>query len=55
MFTEAALASLVTASLDQGVNVEVLRPVLDIVRRQIAAGYGRQGTARIVEELRRVR
>ncbi|OHV47384.1 NAD(P)-binding domain-containing protein [Pseudofrankia sp. BMG5.36] len=54
-FTEAALASLVTASLDQGVNVEVLRPVLDIVRRQIAAGYGRQGTARIFEELRKAR
>ncbi|WP_256790030.1 hypothetical protein [Frankia sp. AvcI1] len=32
-FTAAASASLVTASLDQGVNVEVLRPVLDIVRR----------------------
>lgn len=54
-FTEVALDSLVTASLDQGVSVEVLRPVLDIVRRQIAAGYGRQGTARIVEELRKSR
>ncbi|MBL7500166.1 NAD(P)-dependent oxidoreductase [Frankia sp. CNm7] len=54
-FTEAALASLVTASLDQGVNVEVLRPVLDVVRRQIAAGYGGQGTARIFEELRKSR
>ncbi|ABD12651.1 hypothetical protein ThrDRAFT_02842 [Frankia casuarinae] len=51
-FTEAALESLVTASLDQGVNVEVLRPVHDIVRRQITAGYGQQGTARIFEELR---
>jgi hypothetical protein len=33
----------------------VLRPVLDIVRRQIAAGYGQQGTAHIFEELRRSR
>lgn len=54
-FTEAALDSLVTASLDQGVNVEVLRPVHDVVRRQIAAGYGRQGTARIFEVLRKAR
>lgn len=54
-FTEAALDSLVTASLDQGVNVEVLRPVHDIARRQVAAGYGRQGTARIFEELRSTR
>ncbi|ONH61503.1 dehydrogenase [Frankia sp. CcI49] len=54
-FTETALASLVTASLDQGVNVEVLRPVLDIVRRQTVSGYGRQGTARIFEELRESR
>jgi 3-hydroxyisobutyrate dehydrogenase-like beta-hydroxyacid dehydrogenase len=52
VFTEAALAALVTASVEVGVDVEVLRPVHDIVRRQIAAGYGRQGTARIVEELR---
>ncbi|MCK9904722.1 dehydrogenase [Parafrankia colletiae] len=54
-FTEAALASLVTASLEAGVQVDVLRPVHDIVRRQIAAGHGRQGTARIFEELRNAR
>ncbi|WP_018639640.1 imine reductase family protein [Parafrankia elaeagni] len=54
-FTEAALASLVTASLEAGVQVDVLRPVHDIVRRQIAAGHGRQGTARIFEELRSTR
>ncbi|WP_231861641.1 MULTISPECIES: hypothetical protein [Frankia] len=44
-----------TASLDQGVSIEVLRPVHDIVHRQVAAGYGRQGTARIVEALRSTR
>ncbi|WP_374690114.1 NAD(P)-dependent oxidoreductase [Frankia sp. AvcI1] len=54
-FTEAALDLLVTASLDQGVSIEVLRPVHDIVHRQVAAGYGRQGTARIVEALRSTR
>jgi 3-hydroxyisobutyrate dehydrogenase-like beta-hydroxyacid dehydrogenase len=51
-FTEAALATLVAASLEADVVVDVLRPVHDIVRRQIAAGYGDQGTARIFEELR---
>lgn len=54
-FTETALASLLQAGTDQGVNVEVLKPVYDIVRRQIAAGFGKQGTARIFEELRSTR
>ncbi|WP_199736612.1 NAD(P)-dependent oxidoreductase [Micromonospora sp. HM5-17] len=54
-FTEAALSSLMRASTEQGVNVEVLKPVYDIVRRQIAAGFGAQGTARIFEELRSTR
>jgi hypothetical protein len=51
-FTEAALAALLRASTEQGVSVEVLKPVHDLVRRQITAGFGKQGTARIVEELR---
>ncbi|MFK3979533.1 NAD(P)-dependent oxidoreductase [Micromonospora sp. NPDC050397] len=51
-FTETALAALIRASLDQGVGVEVLRPVHDLVTRQIAAGFGDQDTARIFEELR---
>jgi 3-hydroxyisobutyrate dehydrogenase-like beta-hydroxyacid dehydrogenase len=54
-FTSAALGSLTQASIDQGVNPEVLKPVHDIVRRLIAAGLGRQGTARIFEELRSTR
>ncbi|MQA90413.1 MAG: NAD(P)-dependent oxidoreductase [Gemmatimonas sp.] len=54
-FTGTALALLVQASTDQGVNVEVLKPVYDIVRRQIAAGFGKQGTARIFEALRSTR
>jgi 3-hydroxyisobutyrate dehydrogenase-like beta-hydroxyacid dehydrogenase len=51
-FTETALAALMRASTEQGVDAGVLRPVHDIVRRQIAAGFGDQGTARIFEELR---
>jgi 3-hydroxyisobutyrate dehydrogenase-like beta-hydroxyacid dehydrogenase len=51
-FTETALAALMRASTEQGVDAEVLRPVYDTVRRQIAAGFGDQGTARIFEELR---
>ncbi|GAA4596168.1 NAD(P)-binding domain-containing protein [Planotetraspora phitsanulokensis] len=54
-FTETALAALTRASIDQSVNVEVLKPVHDIVRRQIAAGFGKQGTARIFEDLRSTR
>lgn len=50
-FTSAALNGLMRASLEQGVNPEVLKPVHDVVRRQIAAGFGRQGTACIFEEL----
>ncbi|PZF99764.1 NAD(P)-dependent oxidoreductase [Micromonospora deserti] len=51
-FTEVAVASLMQATIDQGVSVEVLKPVHDLVRRQIAAGFGTQGTARMFEELR---
>jgi 3-hydroxyisobutyrate dehydrogenase-like beta-hydroxyacid dehydrogenase len=51
-FTEIALAALMRASTEQGVDAGVLRPVHDIVRRQIAAGFGDQGTARVFEELR---
>ena len=51
-FTETALAALLAASAEQGVDPRVLEPVHDLVRRQIEAGFGAQGTARIVEELR---
>jgi 3-hydroxyisobutyrate dehydrogenase-like beta-hydroxyacid dehydrogenase len=51
-FTGAALATLTRASRDQGVDIEVLRPVRDIVERLIDAGYGAHGTARIFEALR---
>ncbi|GAA3925577.1 NAD(P)-dependent oxidoreductase [Actinoplanes auranticolor] len=51
-FTDAALAALLRASTGQGVSTEVLQPVHDLVRRQIAAGHGNLDTARIFEELR---
>ena len=54
-FTEVALAGLLRASVDQGVSTEVLQPVHDLVARQIAAGHGEHGTARIIEELRGTR
>lgn len=54
-FTETALAALMRASDDEGVSTDVLKPVYDIVRRQIAAGHGEQGTARIFEALRSTR
>lgn len=54
-FTSGAIGVLMQASVEQGVNPEVLKPMHDIVRRQIAAGFGRQGTARIFEELRSTR
>jgi 3-hydroxyisobutyrate dehydrogenase-like beta-hydroxyacid dehydrogenase len=46
------LTKLVTATAEQGVSTEVLQPVHSIIRRQIAAGHGEEGFARIFEELR---
>jgi 3-hydroxyisobutyrate dehydrogenase-like beta-hydroxyacid dehydrogenase len=51
-FTEAAVAALLRATADQGVSTEVLQPVHDLLARQIAAGHGDLGTARLFEELR---
>ncbi|GIJ68545.1 imine reductase family protein [Virgisporangium ochraceum] len=50
-FTDTALAALLAASAEQGVDPRVLTPVRELVRRQIDAGFGAQGTARIFEEL----
>ncbi len=46
------LGDIVRASADQGVSTEVIEPVQALIRRQIAAGNGAQGFARIYEELR---
>ncbi|HWS33799.1 MAG TPA: NAD(P)-binding domain-containing protein [Actinoplanes sp.] len=54
-FTEVALAALLRATTGQGISTDVLQPVHDLVRRQIAAGHGDLDTARIFEELRNAR
>jgi 3-hydroxyisobutyrate dehydrogenase-like beta-hydroxyacid dehydrogenase len=51
-FTETALSALLAASVEQGVDTRVLRPVHDLVRDQISRGFGDEGTARMFEELR---
>lgn len=49
------LTKLVRASVEQGVSAEVLQPVHEMIQRQIAAGHGTEGFARIFEELRSTR
>jgi 3-hydroxyisobutyrate dehydrogenase-like beta-hydroxyacid dehydrogenase len=46
------LAYLLQAGVDQGVSIEVIEPVQRLIRRQIAAGHGSEGLARIYEEIR---
>jgi 3-hydroxyisobutyrate dehydrogenase-like beta-hydroxyacid dehydrogenase len=46
------LAELVEAGADAGVNTELIEPVQRLIRRQIDAGHGKLGLARIFEELR---
>lgn len=46
------LGDLVQASVDEGVNPEVIAPVQALIARQIAAGHGKAGFARIYEEIR---
>ena len=50
-FTGTALRALLAATAEQGVDPRVLAPVHDLVRRQIDAGFGAHGTARIFEGL----
>lgn len=47
------LSDMVQAAHDQGVNAAVIDNVQSLIRRQIDAGYGTQGFARIFEELKR--
>jgi 3-hydroxyisobutyrate dehydrogenase-like beta-hydroxyacid dehydrogenase len=49
------LTKMVTATVEQGMSAEVLQPVHAMIQRQIAAGHGREGFARIFEELRSTR
>jgi 3-hydroxyisobutyrate dehydrogenase-like beta-hydroxyacid dehydrogenase len=54
-FTRSALATLLRASTEQGVDTAVLAPVHELVQEQITAGFGEHGTARIFEALRSTR
>ncbi|MET8987255.1 NAD(P)-binding domain-containing protein [Nonomuraea wenchangensis] len=47
------LAHLVAASADAGISTEVVAMVQRLVRRQIDAGHGKEGFARIIESIRR--
>jgi 3-hydroxyisobutyrate dehydrogenase-like beta-hydroxyacid dehydrogenase len=46
------LGDLLQASTDQGVRTDVIAPVQALIRRQVAAGHGKDGFARIYEEIR---
>ena len=46
------LDDLVQASVDQGISTEVVDPVHALIRRQIAAGHGKDAFARIYEGIR---
>lgn len=54
-FTETALSALRRATVEQGVDDRVLKPVHELVLRQIGAGHGAHGTARMFESLRSAR
>jgi 3-hydroxyisobutyrate dehydrogenase-like beta-hydroxyacid dehydrogenase len=49
------LSDILQASADQGIAVDVIRPVQRFIERQIAAGHGSEGFARIFEEMRSTR
>ncbi|WP_243704543.1 hypothetical protein [Micromonospora sp. KC723] len=46
------LGALLAASSDQGVSTEVVAMVQRLVQRQIDAGHGNEGFARIIESIR---
>jgi 3-hydroxyisobutyrate dehydrogenase-like beta-hydroxyacid dehydrogenase len=46
------LTKLVRAAAEAGVSTELMEPVRRLIRRQIDAGHGKLGFARMFEELR---
>ena len=54
-FSDLALGSLLTASADEGINTEVVAVVQHLMRRQIEAGHGKEGFARIIESIKQPR
>lgn len=50
-FTKAALDTIVSASRNAGVDLDVIGPIKNLVDRQVADGYGAQSSERIFESL----
>jgi hypothetical protein len=46
------LTDMVTASADQGISTEAIDMVQNLIRRQIDAGHGKEGFARIIESIK---
>lgn len=46
------LGKIVQTTIDQGVRPDIIAPVHALIRRQIAAGHGKEGFARIFEGIR---
>ena len=46
------LGTIVAAGADQGISTEVIDMVQRLIRRQIEAGHGSDGFARIIESIR---
>ncbi|MCT4357763.1 NAD(P)-binding domain-containing protein [Streptomyces sp. Je 1-79] len=46
------LGDILTASADQGISTEVIGMVQNLIRRQIDAGHGTEGFARIIESIK---
>lgn len=46
------LSDLVTASSDQGISTEVVAMVQGLIQRQVDAGHGEEGFARIIESIK---
>ncbi|WP_320778454.1 NAD(P)-dependent oxidoreductase [Streptomyces sp. CRN 30] len=51
-FSDLALDGIVTATAEQGINPEVVALVQGLIRRQIDAGHGKEGFARIIESIK---
>ncbi|MEH1165071.1 NAD(P)-binding domain-containing protein [Micromonospora sp. CPCC 205539] len=49
------LGDIMTASSDQGISTEVVAMVQGLIRRQIEAGNGKEGFARIIESIKQPR
>ncbi|MCM0678363.1 NAD(P)-binding domain-containing protein [Micromonospora phytophila] len=54
-FSDVALGGILAASADQGISTEVLAMVQRLMQRQIDAGHGKEGFARIIESIKQPR